>query len=156
MNDPGHVSQAEVPPGVSIGKLLVVKSHEGQQSGMQIVDVHLAVNCVTAEFIRPTVGEASSYARAGQEHGIAGDVMVAAIIVALRCGKPAKLGSEQHQRVLKQAALAKVGKQSGRGLINSAGLVDEALMKIRVMIPSRLADLDKAHTGLAKARAVRH
>lgn len=76
--------------------------------------------------------------------------MIASVVISLGSRKAAELRTEQHQRVLKEAALAKVSEQRGSGLVNPAALIDEALVQIGVMVPSRLANFDKAHSGLAK------
>jgi len=67
LNYPCYVGQAEGPASVAEGKLLVVNAHQGQQRGVEIVDVHAAVHGFHADFIRRSVTEALLDARAGQE-----------------------------------------------------------------------------------------
>ena len=67
---------------------------------------------VDAELVGAAVGEALLDAGAGQEHRVAGDVVVAAI-GALRRRHAAELAAEQDQRVFQQAALFQVGEQGG-------------------------------------------
>jgi hypothetical protein len=74
--------------------------------------------------------------------------VVAAIIVSLGRGEAAELRTKQHQGVLKKTALTQVGQQCRSGLIDPAALVDEALVKIGVVIPSRLADFDETYASL--------
>lgn len=42
----GHVGQAEVSPGVPVGRLLVVKAREVEDRGVDVVDVDLVLDGV--------------------------------------------------------------------------------------------------------------
>jgi hypothetical protein len=56
---PVHVGQAEFAAGVTIRELLVVKAHEIEQGGVQVVDVYLVFDGLEAEVVGGAVDVAS-------------------------------------------------------------------------------------------------
>ena len=79
------------------------QAHQGQQRGVQVGGVHLAFGGVQAVFVGRAVGKAVLDAGASQPHGVASDVVVAAV-GALRGGHAAELAAEENQRFIQQAA----------------------------------------------------
>ena len=50
----GNISQSEVAPSVKIGELLVIESHQMQNSRMQVVDVHPVLGRIVAKLVLPS------------------------------------------------------------------------------------------------------
>ena len=99
---------------------------------------------------RRSVGESLLHAGAGQEHRIAGDIVIAAI-GPLRGRLAAELAAEEHQRLVEQAAPFEVVEQGGHRLVDGMAAIDQSLVQIAVMVPTRLANLDEADAGFAQS-----
>ena len=117
-----HVGQAEVAAGVAVGELFVVEAQQVQDRGVQVVDVDLVFDGGEAEFVGGAVDVAALDAAAGQPHGEAVVVVVAAV-EARQLGdrRAAELAAPDHQRAVEQAALLEVGEEGGDGLVPLAG-----------------------------------
>ena len=77
-----HVGQAEVAAGVAVGELLVVEAQQVQDRGVQVVDVDRVLDGLEAELVGRAVDVAALDAAAGQPHGEAVVVVVAAVDLA--------------------------------------------------------------------------
>src|SRR5216683_2946685 len=108
LDDTCDVGKAQVPSRIAVGQFLVFETHECQQGCVQIVDVHTPFDGLGAEFIGATIAEALLHTSPGHEHGIARDVVVAAVVVTLCSGQTSELGAEEHESVFEQAALLQV------------------------------------------------
>ena len=52
MNDmPVDIGETEIPAGVSIGQVFVIKPHEVKDGGVEIVDVHLVFDRRETKFV---------------------------------------------------------------------------------------------------------
>src|SRR5437868_8931926 len=96
LNDTCDVGKAEVSSCVAVGQFLVVETHECQQGRVQIVDVHTPFDSLSTEFIGTTIAEALLHTSPGHEHGVARDVVVAAVVVTLCSRQTSELGAEEH------------------------------------------------------------
>ena len=78
-----HIGQTKIAPRVAIGQALVVEAQEMQDGGVQIVNVDRLLDCREAELIGGAVDVAAAHAAAGQEHGEAVVIMIAAVDLSL-------------------------------------------------------------------------
>ena len=101
---PIHIGQPEIAAGVAVGELLVIQAKQGENRGVQIVNVHRIVDGFGTVFISLSVGEAALGAAAGHPHSVAAVVVVAAVTV-LGGGGAAEFSAPDNQRVFEQAAL---------------------------------------------------
>ena len=117
-----HVGEAEVAAGEAIGQLLVIEAHQVQHGGVQVVDVDFLFHGREAAFVGGSVDVASLGAAAGQPHGEAVVVVVAAVDLA-RVGpflrqldgrRAAEFAAANHQSLVEQAALFEVGQEGAR------------------------------------------
>lgn len=58
--------------------------------------------------------------------------------------------TEQDESISRSPALFEVGEQGGCGLVDAVAAVNQTLMKVGVMVPTALADLDETDAGFAK------
>ena len=73
-----HIGQAKITTTVTIRQLLVIDAHQVQNRRVQIMDVNFVFRRVPAEFVRRAVNVAATDSAAGEEHGEAVMVVVAA------------------------------------------------------------------------------
>ena len=127
-------------------KSLVINTHQMQDSGIQIANMHRILNDVVAKIIRL----AAAYAAAGEPHAVAFWMMVAPIFFSLECplavNRAPELTAPNEQRIVQQAATLEVLDQSPSRLINFLGLPANILGQITVMIPAAVKDLYKIET----------
>ncbi len=102
------IGKAEVTSIVAIGEALMVEAHEGEQGGVEVIDVHAPLHSLDTKLIGAAMGVASLQSSTCKEHGVAGDVVIAAI-GSLGCGLAAKLRAEEHERLIQQAAIFEIG-----------------------------------------------
>ena len=98
-----HVGQAEVAAGVAVGELFVVEAQQVQDRGVQVVDVDLVLDRLEAELVGRAVDVAALDAAAGQPHGEAVVVVVAAVDLAgvrarLAAARPSACGRTRRPR----------------------------------------------------------
>src|SRR5262245_5749830 len=74
-----HVGQAEVAAGITVGKSRMIHAELIQECRVEIVDRYAVLNCLEAEFVGSTIGEAAFEAPAGDPHGETVGVVVAAV-----------------------------------------------------------------------------
>ena len=93
---------------------------------MKVVPVYWVLNCLPTDLIGLPVAESRLHPAASKPAGKAVLVVVATgpnlIRVRLRERRPAKLGGEQHERVVEHPALFEVTQQTGDRFVDSAGL----------------------------------
>src|SRR5262245_47223148 len=77
---PMHVSEAEVAAAVAERQFLVVDAHQVQDGGVQVVDVDPVLDGVHPQLVGRSVDRAALDAAAGQPHGEAAAVVVAALL----------------------------------------------------------------------------
>src|SRR6476660_2812468 len=73
------VGEAEIAARIAIGETLVVKTHELQDGGVQVVDVHRILGGTEAEFVGRSVGLATFDAAAGEPDGETPVIVVTAV-----------------------------------------------------------------------------
>ena len=64
---PGHVSQAEISPLITVGKSLVIDAKQMQQRGVEIVHVDLVLDGVVAHLIGLAEGHSWAHTAASHE-----------------------------------------------------------------------------------------
>ena len=116
MNDLSvDVSQSKVAAAVAIGQTFVVKPHQVQDCGVEVVNVDSVFNSVKTELIRRPIGEPTSDAASGQPHRKGVRVVVTTRSLASR--RSAELASPDDQRFVQQSSRFQVGQQGRDGLI---------------------------------------
>ena len=73
-----HVGEPEIAAGVTVGQLLVVKAHEVEHRGVEVMDTRRVLYSLEAEIIGGPVHRAATNASAGHPNGEAVMVVVAA------------------------------------------------------------------------------
>lgn len=67
MNDtPVDVGETEVPAGVSIGQVFVIKAHEVKNGGVEVVDVHFVFHRREAKFVGGPISHAAFDSPSGE------------------------------------------------------------------------------------------
>ena len=74
-----NIGQTEIPAGVSVGKLFVIKAEQLEHRSVQIVDVNFIFDGFEAELVGRSVNVSSFYPTAGQPGSEAPVVVVAAV-----------------------------------------------------------------------------
>jgi len=103
-----HVRQSEIAALEPIGQLGMVESQQVQNSGVQIVHVHLILYYLEAELVAFSHRHAGLDAAACHPHRERVGMMIAAIAPALRHRSAAELAAPQHQRILEQSPLLQI------------------------------------------------
>ena len=120
MNDAAKdVGQPRVAPLMKIRQLFVVHAHQRQERGVDVVQVDLVFHGGEAEFVGLAIRHAPFDAAAGQPHGKAVRIVVAARR-PFPFGKrhPAEFASPQNQRAIQQSATFQVREQAGDGAVD--------------------------------------
>ena len=95
-----YVSKAEVTAVVAVGELLMVEAELVQDSGMEVVHVHLALHGVVAVFVGIAVGKTWFETTSGKTNGKAIRVMIAAGALILRVGSPPKFAAPPYDGII--------------------------------------------------------
>src|SRR5262249_42960809 len=132
---------------VAIGQFLVVETEQVQDGGMPVVDVYFAVDRFVAVVVGASVGEAAFDPTAGQPHGEALVVVVAAI-GSLGIGSTAELAAPDDQRFLEEPARLQVLQEARNRLVDAGRLVAQRVLEVAVVVPLARSDLDKTDAGL--------
>lgn len=121
MNDVAvDVSEAAVDAVLADGELLVIDSHEVEDSGVKIVAVGGALSSLKGEVITLTVRGASF--DAGSCHpGDEGATIMIASVRTLSEGSTAEFGGPDEEGVFEEATLFKILKEGGDGFVDSSG-----------------------------------
>ena len=131
---------------------VVVDAQAVQDRRVQVAQVDRVLDDVVAEVVGLAVLDAGLHAAAGQPHGEAAAVMVAAHAGvaerALAEHGAAELGGEDHQRVVQQAALLQVLHQRRGRLIDVAALVRQLPRDGDVLVPAAVEELHEPHAAL--------
>src|SRR6202043_2273971 len=98
---PGHVGQPEIAAAVTVGQFGVIDAQQIQNCGVQVVHMDAFVDYFPAEIVRLPVDHSALHAAAGQPHGEAVRIVVAAVVhlaahesaAHLDHGRPAELGA---------------------------------------------------------------
>jgi hypothetical protein len=144
----GDVGEPEVATLSAIDELLVVDAEEGEDRGVQVVDVNDVVYGGIAEFVGFAVRNSSLDAAAGQPDREAFDVMIAAVALSHR--GPSKLSPPDHQSFVEHAALFQVFDERCGSLIDLGGGPSDVLLDNPVVIPVAMVELDEAHAALGQ------
>src|SRR5262245_2417587 len=118
----------------------MVNPEESEDGSVVIVDVNRIADDVVAKIIGFAVHLAGFDAAAGQEHGEATAMMIAAVVrggeSALAVDGAAELAAPDHQRVVEHAAAFQVANQRRRGLIDILALPANLTRQIAVLVPA--------------------
>ena len=130
-----NICQASLKAVVIVAQPFMIKAHQVEDGGIEIVDFDGIHRGLEAELVALTEAESLLYAGARQEAGECIRVVVAASAITLQEGHPAKLGGPDNECVLKQATTLHVGNKSSCRLIHDLRLHRVCLKNIRVRIP---------------------
>ena len=75
---PLDIGQTEIAPRITIGEAFVIEAEEVQDRGVQIVDMDTFLDGAVAELVGGAVDVAPFDAAAGEEHGEAPVIVIAA------------------------------------------------------------------------------
>ena len=103
-----HVRQAEVAAAVTVGEAGVVEAEEVEEGGVEVMDVDFVFDRFVAELVGVAEGLAPLYPAAGQPHGEAAAVVVAAL-GPFGPGGAAEFPPPDDERFVEQAAALEVG-----------------------------------------------
>ena len=91
----------------------MIEAQQGQQRGMEVIDVHAAFDGAHAEFISGPKRKSLLDAAAGEPHRVAGDIVIPAVL-PLRRGLAPELAAEQDERLLEQTSVIQISQQGGQ------------------------------------------
>src|SRR5262249_47255188 len=126
---PIHVSKAEIPAGIAIGKLCVVESQELEERRMEVVNVDFVDGRLESEIVRGAMDISASASAPGQPHAEVVMVVVSTILlsrVRARSGQfygrsPAELSAPYDKRVFQHSSLFQVLEQGSDRLVHFTG-----------------------------------
>ena len=139
-----HIRQPEVASGVAVGELLMVDSKEVQHGGMKIVNVHGIVLHVHTELVGGSVGQASFHTTTGKQIGKGRTVMIPPwlrILLSLGKGRPPKLATKDHERVVQKATLFEIRDQGGSSPVGIGTELGVPRIVILVGIPGLIVSV---------------
>ena len=84
------------------GQTFMIESHEVQQRGVEIVDVHAILNSVVTKIIRRAVRDAAFDSSARHPHGKAMMIMFASVSV-LGVRRASKLSTPYYKRIIQHS-----------------------------------------------------
>src|SRR5262249_50036786 len=126
---------------------------------VEVVQVDLFLDGVPAEIVGGAVGEAALCAAAGEPHGEAEGVVLAAVL-SLGGGGAAEFAAPDDQGVVEEGAVFEVGQECGDGLIGGGAVGGELGAKAVVLVPELatgalgglgVVELDHANAALDEA-----
>ncbi len=146
------VGQSLVTTTVTEGETLVIETELMQDRGVEVVDRQRRLGDGVAELVGRPEGETAAEAAAGEEEGVAVDVVVATGRLANlgRVGRPAHLAGPEHDRLVQQSAPLQVHDQGRDRLVGDQGVLSVVLLQVAVLVPGgvvgvgqRAGDLDE-------------
>ncbi len=143
-----HIGEAVIASLEPERQLGVIETQKLQNGRVQIVYVNAIFGRVEAELIRLAERDSGFDATAGQPHGEAIRVMVAAVVAALNHRRAAEFTAPDDERRIEQTALFQVTDQGGRWLIRLFAFALEPVGQSAVMIPRLVEELHKANAAL--------
>src|SRR5579859_3436400 len=161
------VGEAEVATGMTEGELLVIETEQGENGGVEVVDVHLVLHGGETVIVRRAVNVPAFDATTGQPHGKPVGIMVAAIDLAgigtrrwqFNGGSAAKFSAPDDQRVFQHAALFEVLEQRADGLIaflRQPFMIDLEVVMVVPRLAGAVPDLHEANAALEQAAGNEH
>src|SRR6185503_14273534 len=114
---PLYIGETEVAAGVAVGELFVIEAELVQQGGVQVVDGDAVLYGLESELVGGSVSDTGLDAAAGQPHGVAVGIVVAAVAV-LRARGASEFPAPDDQGLVQQAAALQIADQGGRGLVH--------------------------------------
>lgn len=115
------IRQPEVAAGIAISQLLVIESHDVQDGGVEIVNVHGIFQHFVADVVCLAVDDAGFHTAAGEPDGKGAAAMIAVVCspAALRPRCAAEFGAEDEQSILQQIPLLQILKQRRDRLVDA-------------------------------------
>ena len=149
------IGEPEVAALVAVGEPLVLDAHEVHERGVEVVHMHRLVDDVVAVVVGFSVGDAGLRAAAGEPHGEATRMVVAAVIVlckdALAVGGAAEFSAPDDERVVEHAEAFEVLDERGLRLVGILALPAELGGKIEMLVPAAVVELHKPNVALGEA-----
>ncbi len=137
---------------VSVGEALVIDTEEVEHGGVEVTDVDDIVDRVVAEFVGCAVGGAGLDAAAGEPHGEAFDMVVAAFAAFfLGHGSAAEFSAPDDECVVEEAALFEVGEEGPGGFIGEWAADVHIFDEVAVVVPSAVVEVDEADAFFGEA-----
>ena len=132
----------------------MVDAEEGEEGGVEVVEVDFVFLGVVAVVVGAAVDVAALHAAAGEPHGVTVGVVVAAVF-ALGGGGAAEFAAPEDEGVLQEAAAFEVFEEGGDGAVDFDGVFGVAFVEVAVLVPLDFAvavgDLDEADAALGEA-----
>src|SRR5947209_4091056 len=103
---------------------------------MEIVDVHLVLDCGGAEFVSGPIHSSAAHTAAGQDGGKRVRIVIAAgVIIAIPVLDwfTAKFAAPNDERAIKEISLFKIFDERGQRLVNLFGPLGQTLLNVLVM-----------------------
>ncbi len=122
-DEPMDVSQAEAAAVEGKGQLFVIKPHEMEDGGVEVVHVDGPLHHLAPEFVGFTEGESWFHAGAGEPDGEGIGIVVATSAIFFGVRGASEFAAPPDQRVLEKPALFQVHEQAGDGFVDGGGMV---------------------------------
>lgn len=128
----------------------MLQAEQVEDGGVPVMDVDGIDDAFVAELVGLAETESGLHAPSGEPGGVAGVVVVAAV-VDLGIRRAAKLAGEDDERVFEQAASFEISEQARDGAIDGGGVFAVVFGEVAVLVPAAVIDFHKTNSGLQHA-----
>ena len=125
----------------------MIEAEQGQDRGVQIVDVDLVFDGGDAELVGRAIDHSATDSATGQDRSEGFGVVIAArIVVAIPIadGFTPKLAAPNDQRAIEKMPLLQIGNECGKRLIDFLCPFRQTLFNVLVMVPAAGPNLDES------------
>src|SRR5687767_8581284 len=123
-----------------------------EQRGLKIVRVDRVFGDIVAKLVGASIREPRLDAAAGEPHGKAAGMMIAAEVVvrerALAVSRTPEFAAPNDQRVVQQTALLKIHHEGGGALVGFSAALREDFRQVLMLVPIAVIQLDEPHATL--------
>ena len=136
-----------------VGQTFVIKPKLVKNRRLDVVNVHRILRNMESKFIGFSISHPRFDSTTGHPHGIGLRVMVPSRAatkcrIVLNHRRAAKLTTPDDQRILKKSLTLEIEDERCRRLVCLSTLIQRVSANIAMRVPTRVVDIDKAHTAL--------
>src|SRR5437867_1634137 len=145
-----YIGQSKIAPVVTIGQFFMIEAQQGQNRGVQIMDMHFVFDRGRAEFISRAIDHAATNAAAREDSGESlGIVVASGIVIAIAVPDrfAAKFSTPDDERAVEKIALFQVGDERSQGLVDFLCALRQAVLNVLMVIPASGPDLHEANAA---------
>ena len=146
------IGEAVVASLELVGQAGVVHPEQMQHCCMQIVHMDWVSRDIVVEVVRFAVGDSSANAAARHPEGEAPWMVIPSVIAlceaTLTINRPSKFAAPDDEGVFQQSTLREILHECRGRLVSVSALPGQLGWEIRVLVPSSMEQLNKAHSAL--------